>query len=350
MSAEKSMYRTAFAAWLLLSIVGCSSQGLSLTPTGHHLTDQAEAVLDQAPRQVFLPRELNKNVLAAHYLQPGDVLLVEPVELDAAVRLPADQKVLADGTIDLGGVGRVIVAGLTLEAAEELIEQTIVDAGEDATAVNVRLLEPVHRYYVLGEVASPGIYPLTGNETVLDGILAAGGLTSQANPCKVLLARPTPPPSCRVALPICYREITQLGDTTTNYQLQPGDRIFVASRTFHEELKFWRANETCERCCGCQFPCPDPSVANYTNPISSILPAAPTISSTTEVEPREPNTAGGRLGEPGFVEDSEEPLPLPEFRRMPPPTGANQTPPASHAPGELQFDRPLPGPNDRSGR
>ena len=38
--------------------------------------------------------------------------------------------------------------------------------------------------------------------------------------------RPTPPRSCRVVLPICYRQITQLGDTSTNYQIKPGDRIY----------------------------------------------------------------------------------------------------------------------------
>ena len=38
-----------------------------------------------------------------------------------------------------------------------------------------------------------------------------------------------PPDGCRVVLPICYDNIVQLGDTSTNYQLAPGDRIFVPS-------------------------------------------------------------------------------------------------------------------------
>ncbi len=267
------LYRTlhiAIATCLVMLCAGCSSLGLSCFPSGHYLTDQAETVLDRSPRRAQLPRELDQGVMPAHYLQPGDVLLIEPVEFDSDVRLPADQQVLVDGSIDLGGFGRLVVAGLTLEMAENLIERTIVDSGRDLTSVNVRLLEPVHRYYVLGEVNSPGSYPLVGHETVLDGILAGGGLTSAAAPCKILLARPTSPTSCRITLPVCYREITQLGDTTTNYQLQPGDRIFVASRTWCEELMFWQATKTCSRCCDCQAPCADPDMVGYNNPVTHL--------------------------------------------------------------------------------
>lgn len=265
------------SALVVATLAGCSTSGgtLSLVPPGHYLTEQTEAVLDASPRVAALPRELDKTVLPAMYLQPGDMLLVEPVDFASEVRLPADQEVLPDGTIDLGGYGRVIVAGLTIEQAEQLVETTLHDAGEEGERVNIRLIEPQLVFYVLGEVSSPGSYPLTGNETVLDGILKAGGLTSRASPCDILLARPTPPPSCRVTLPICYRQITQLGDTSTNYQLQPGDRIFVGSRTLCEDLAFWRTRSTCERCdCRSQYPCPDPSIAQPGNPFS-VLPAHP---------------------------------------------------------------------------
>ena len=33
-----------------------------------------------------------------------------------------------------------------------------------------------------------------------------------------------------------FARIVQLGDTSTNYQLLPGDRIFVPSRSLHETL------------------------------------------------------------------------------------------------------------------
>jgi hypothetical protein len=112
-------------------------------------------------------------------------------------------------------------------------------------------------YYVLGEVNAPGAYPIVGRETVLDGLLAAGGLSDSASERRIILSRPTAPQSCRVVLPVCYDHIVQLGDTTTNYQLQPGDRIYVGTRTFCEAIRFWQSGSpTCPDCTtgGCRNP------------------------------------------------------------------------------------------------
>lgn len=346
------MVRCLLLFSLFICTSGCSSLGLSLYPTGHFLTNQADDVLDNAPRAGNLPRELAATVLPAHYLQPGDVLLIEPVEIDSDIRFPADQRVLADGTVDLAGYGRVVVAGLTLENAEQLIEGTIAAIEEDPIAVNVQLLENVHRFYVLGEVASPGSYPLIGFETVLDGIVAAGGLTEDSAPCKILLSRPTPPPSCRVVLPICYREITQLGDTTTNYQLQPGDRIYVASRGCLDELFFWRANRTCDRCRGCQVPCRDPSIAMFSNPLSSFLPSHP--QQPVNVQPRNMQSGSAmEIGDDGEFEVIEGEMmprvevPQPSVPRLSLPGPNRQPRPLSD--GELDFESPIPSPVDPSG-
>ncbi len=265
------MFRVIVIAMLATCSLGCSSLGLTLYPAGHFLTKQAEQVLDASPREADLPTELSKDVLPAHFLEPGDELLIEPVNFESNVRVPADQKVLVDGSVDLGEFGRTMIAGLTLEEAESLIEQRIVQAGGEKNEINVRLLEPVHRYYVLGEVNSPGSFPLQGHETVLDAIVAAGGLTGNASPCKLLLSRPTEQRSCRITLPICYREITQLGDSSTNYQLRPGDRVIVATRGFCEEIMFCLATKTCERCCKCQSACPNPALIPFRNAYRRIM-------------------------------------------------------------------------------
>ncbi len=279
----------SLAALLSISLVllsclgGCSALGLSCT-SGQPLTKEAEAVLNQSRIPSGIARENAKTVLPPHRLQPGDTVLIEPVSLDRDLRLPADQTVLADGTIDLGPYGRIVVAGQDLEQAESLIEQQIdfqtreqletcrkagcepkstggvSDRPDecDSIAINVRLLEPVHRYYVLGEVNAPGAYNLSGYETVLDAIVTAGGLNNSANPCQILLSRPSEPCDCRVTLPVCYREIVQLGNTASNYQLRPGDRIFVASRSCLDDLMFWRARQGCSRCNACNRPCAHP--------------------------------------------------------------------------------------------
>lgn len=276
---------------------GCSSLGLSLYPTGHFFTDRAEAVVAASPASAPLAREQNKAVVPTHFLQPGDVLLIEPVKSGDDVRIPADQTVLADGSVDLGIFGRVVLAGLSIEGAELLIEQTVLarlpsdtELVADDIDVNVRVIEAMDRYYVLGEVNSPGAYSLRGFETVLDGILEAGGLTSKASTCDIILARPSDPCECRVTLPICYREITQIGDTTTNYQLRPGDRIYVATRSCTEEMMFWRADQSCEKCDRCQKSCGNPSTISHRNAMSGVVAMAidsPSMTMPAAMNPRE---------------------------------------------------------------
>jgi polysaccharide biosynthesis/export protein len=239
-------------AAMLLAAAGCTSGGSTLFPNDHRLIPAAHDIAASARPYGPMPRELQKEVLPAYYLQPGDILLLEVTDLEADVRLPIDQTIMPDGTIDLGEYGRIVVAGLTIEQVESLVLSTVQAVAKDQVVkpINVRLnVAESAVYYVLGEVNSPGSYPLIGRETVLDGLMAAGGLSDRASDCEIILSRPTPPASCRVVLPVCYDRIVQLGDTTTNYQLRPGDRIYVSTRTCCEALKFWRSD--CPNCPDC---------------------------------------------------------------------------------------------------
>jgi polysaccharide export outer membrane protein len=70
--------------------------------------------------------------------------------------------------------------------------------------------------------------PITGNETVLDAISQINGLPPISSTRKIWVARLTPANNgCYEVLPVNWQVITQAGDTTTNYQLFPGDRIYV---------------------------------------------------------------------------------------------------------------------------
>lgn len=101
-------------------------------------------------------------------------------------------------------------------------------------------------------------------------------MTSKASPCEIIMSRPTAPCDCRVVLPVCYRQIVQLGDTSSNYQLQPGDRIVVGSRSLIEELSFCKQRQGCDLCCRSLCAARDPNVANYRNRILR-LPFAPPL-------------------------------------------------------------------------
>jgi polysaccharide export outer membrane protein len=49
---------------------------------------------------------------------------------------------------------------------------------------------------------------------------------------------------------VCWKNIVQLGDTATNYQIAPGDRIYVPSRGGLENLLKKHADKN--PCCGPQ--------------------------------------------------------------------------------------------------
>jgi polysaccharide export outer membrane protein len=162
-----------------------------------------------------------------------------PDELEVSVRPAAADltittlTVQSDGVIDLGFVGDVYVAGLTLEQVEQKIAQRLTQhAGSrvprEGYQVSARLVNGSQSkyYYVMGTVTTQGKFPVTGNENVLDGILAAG-LRSNSIPEKAYLVRPRPADGGDQILKIDWVGIKDRGDTLTNYQLFPGDRIIV---------------------------------------------------------------------------------------------------------------------------
>jgi protein involved in polysaccharide export with SLBB domain len=232
------------------ALAGCSSTSLArLTGQSgtHKLTAAAREVRSQANTPADLPRELDKHPSPPTTVEPGDVVLVHPTEIDSPIRLPSDQPILPDGTITLGRYGRIVVAGLTLGEIEAAVHSQIEARTQEKVAVGARLVSRQSKvYYVLGEVNAPGAFQFNGRETVLDAIMAAGGLNDRASRQYITLARPTAPDSCRIVLPICYNEIVQLGDTSTNYQIAAGDRIYVPSKTMQED--FCRNKPACPPC------------------------------------------------------------------------------------------------------
>ena len=181
------------------------------------------------PRQ---PKELEMVSMPPYVIEPPDEIevSVRPTSLEVLLTTVAVQ---ADGVIDLGFAGDVYVAGLTLAQAEQKIAQHLEPIAErrkvrEPVDVSVRLVNGSQSkfYYVIGSVTTQGRFPIVGNENVLDAILAAG-LRSNSNPEKAYLVRPHPPSGADQILKIDWLGIKERGDTMTNYQLFPGDRLVV---------------------------------------------------------------------------------------------------------------------------
>ncbi len=145
----------------------------------------------------------------------------------------ADQHLVGpDGMVNLGTYGLVYVAGMTITEAKAAIEAQLSNYLEqpkvsvDVFAYNSKV------YYVITEGAGFGDtlvrVPITGNETVLDALAQVNGL-SRLSSKNIWIARPTPGDiGCDQILPVDWSEITKGAATATNYQVMPGDRIFIA--------------------------------------------------------------------------------------------------------------------------
>jgi len=177
-------------------------------------------------------RELDKVTMPQYVVEPPDELeiTVRPQVEDLSVNSVVVQQ---DGMIDLGLLGDVYVVGATLPEVEGRIAQRLNEAAvrsgkrPQPYRVSARLTNSQSKYYyVMGAVATQGKVPIKGNETVLDAILQAG-LKSNSLPDKAYLVRPHPPGTPDQVLKIDWCGIRERGDTLTNYQLFPGDRVVV---------------------------------------------------------------------------------------------------------------------------
>lgn len=176
------------------------------------------------------PKELEMVSMPPYVVEPPDELEITARPAPASMTLTTFV-VRSDGNIDLGFGGDVYVAGLTLAQVEQKVAQHL-EARDgrprEPLEVSVRLVNGSQSkfYYVLGTVSNQGRFPITGNETVLDGIIAAG-LRSNSLPEKAYLVRPHPDGGADQVYKIDWDGIKHRGDTLTNYQLFPGDRIVV---------------------------------------------------------------------------------------------------------------------------
>lgn len=180
------------------------------------------------------PRELNQVLLPPYVIEPPDELevIVRPSSIDLTQRIVTVQP---DGVIDLGFGGVFPVVGMTIPQAESVITDRLNERlkregnlPDDPIEVSVRLANSSRSkfYYVIGAVSNQGPIPYTGGETVLRAILQAG-LRPNSLPEKAYLSRPQTLGQPDVVLRIDWEAIRDRGDTTTNYQVFPGDRIVV---------------------------------------------------------------------------------------------------------------------------
>lgn len=122
-----------------------------------------------------------------------------------------------------GGVS--VVGKTTTELEDELkarLDEFIIDP-----IVTVSLDRAASaRYFVLGEVRTPGVRPMTRRLNVLEALAEAGGVLGSGSRSNVAILRLQPDGTLQ-AIPVNVRDIERGRVPVTNYHLGPGDTIVV---------------------------------------------------------------------------------------------------------------------------
>lgn len=156
-----------------------------------------------------------------YVLGPGDSL---NIQLWKEPTLSGTVKVRPDGFITLPLVNEVQVTGLTTGDLRKLLESKYKDF-VNSPLVTVRIEGIASaEVFLVGQVSKPGAYPLTGNDTVLQLITRAGGLTIFAQRRDIKTVRRM---GDKVTEYVSDYDAIVAGDLKQDIILRPGDRVIV---------------------------------------------------------------------------------------------------------------------------
>lgn len=132
-----------------------------------------------------------------------------------------------DGKISMPLLGDIQAAGQTPAQIQQQITERLREFIQNPrVAIIVREVNS-RAFYILGEIAQPGKYPLNTEITILQAIALAGGFTEWADKNRIILLRKRPGHPEGERIEIRYRDILSGADPKANVVLEPGDTIIV---------------------------------------------------------------------------------------------------------------------------
>ena len=152
---------------------------------------------------------------------PEDVLRISVWENKD---LTLDLVVRPDGKISMPLIQDVVAEGQTAMELGNTIHDTLLTFIKEPQVSVIVLQVNAPKYFVIGNVAKPGTYPLRSETSVLQALSLAGGFTQFASPRNIKLIRNTA--GKQIVRKVNYRNlIDESGEG--NYMLKSGDTIVV---------------------------------------------------------------------------------------------------------------------------
>jgi polysaccharide export outer membrane protein len=134
-------------------------------------------------------------------------------------------RVQRDGKVYLPMIDGLDVAGLSIPEVRKKLRTALEKYIKDPGVIVEVLSFESQRFYVLGEVEEPGVFPVDGNKTLLDGIALAKGIRDTGDIENSFVIRGSK------LLPVSLGDIMLRGDTSRNVFLQHGDMIYVPDKS-----------------------------------------------------------------------------------------------------------------------
>lgn len=166
-------------ATVLLAMLAVSLASCAPTRGGSIAYDQPNFHAPDAPASTAVP--------ATYLIAPGDTLTVIVFQAEALSReYPVD----AAGNISMPLIGAVKAGGITTKALESQIATRLNERYMRNPNVTVAVKESTNRNVTVdGSVKAPGLYPVTGDLTLIQAVALARGTDEGANPRRVAIFR-----------------------------------------------------------------------------------------------------------------------------------------------------------------
>ena len=159
------------------------------------------------------------NFDSSYVLDFGDVLEIQLIGQKNSID---ELSIKRDGSINIPEIGKIFVAGLSLEATNSLIKNKISNAyiGIEAfvSLANIRDIQVL----ITGNAYNPGIYTLNGNSNLLHALSMAGGIDEKGSYRQIDLIRDN-----NVISSIDLYDIFIHGKSGFGQRLRSGDSILI---------------------------------------------------------------------------------------------------------------------------
>jgi polysaccharide export outer membrane protein len=166
-----------------------------------------------------------------YVIGPQDVLSITVFGTDISGKYTVE----ADGTFTFALIGRIVATGKTSRELEAELKKRLADGYYRNPQVSVALEQyRSQQIFIVGEVRSPGAYPLTGDMTLIEALARAGSATS-ASSGEALIVHPAtlknrpllPGQDAEAEVVRVDVKALQSGALSQNYLLRDGDTIFL---------------------------------------------------------------------------------------------------------------------------